>query len=270
MIKSIFSLALFTLFILSCNSNSGSVSEFENLVNEGQFEMAYQYTMEHPDEILDNKALLEVGKWYNEQTKFQESGEIFRRLLNQDQNDVICKLLLANNYRETTRYNEALALYSSIANIDSLKLFVLPERARLYSQIQEFQKASVDIELAKAIEPKYFAIPLAEGMLLYAQGEQELALDMLEQAETLNPGVSSEASLYAGVMLMNMGINLDAMHKFTTAIEIGKNINLGYAYINRGICQLNLTDTTFACDDFKAALEYMPEEAQTYRDKYCN
>jgi tetratricopeptide (TPR) repeat protein len=140
----------------------------------------------------------------------------------------------------------------------------------LYIRLQEFEKAKVDIAEAKNLQPKYFANFLADGLLSYSEGDLEQALDLFEIAEDLDPGMSAEASLYAGYVLIESRINLDAMDKFSRAIEVSNNINKGYAFINRGVCQINLYDTIFACKDWDSAMYYMPDQAKTYIDKYCS
>ena len=269
--KNIIATYLIPLVLLasSCGSETAVETEFEVLIKNNQHEQALDYWRQHPEEKYKGNSLLELGKYYNERVNFDVSGEIFRSLIEQDPENSIAQLLLANNYRETKGYNAAINIYNKLVDIDSLRIFVLPERARLYVLLNEFDKAEQDIGIARSIEANYFAVFLADGLLKFAEGKNEVALDMFERAEDLDPGVSSEAALYAGVMLLNMGINLDALGKFTSAIETGKNINMGYAYINRGISQINLLDTAFACDDWEMAKNYMPEEAESYITQFC-
>ncbi len=176
---------------------------------------------------------------------------------------------MADVYRELTEYNSALPIYNELAQLDSIRFIVLPERARLYTHLNEFSKAEKDIMEAKSLQPKYYASFLADGLLQYARGDLEHALDLFEIAENLDPGLSAEASLFAGYILVKSNINLDAMNKFARAIEIGRNINKGYAFINRGICQINLFDTVYACTDWDSAMAYMPEQAASYKEKFC-
>ena len=105
--------------------------------------------------------------------------------------------------------------------------------------------------------------------LQYSQGRQQEALDLFDVAINLDPGVSSEAALNAGFILLRNNLNYDALGNFTKALDVGKNINKGYAFVNRGVCQLNLMDTSYACADFDSAMHYMPDKAKWYVDEYC-
>ncbi len=213
--------------------------------------------------------MLSVAKFFSEKVAYQISIPLLQKITSIYPENTAAKLLLANNLRETQDYNTSLALYNELVNVDSIEFVVLPERARLYIALQEFDQAELDIQRARGLQPKYFAVFLADGLLQYAQGRQQEALDLFDVAINLDPGVSSEASLNAGFILLRNNLNYDALGNFTKAISIGKNINKGYAFVNRGVCQLNLQDTAFACNDFDSAMHYMPNETQWYVDKFC-
>ena len=241
----------------------------KGLVKDRQYMKAAAWLDENPTAEVDPMDMLDVARYHREQVDYDKARKILERLLSQDSLNVPARLLYADVLREQTEYNPALAIYNELAVIDSIRFAVLPERARLYTSLQEFKKAEADVMEAKSLQPKYYASFLADGLLQYAQGDIEHALDLFEIAENLDPGLSAEASLYAGVILLGSNVNHDARFKFDRAVEVGRNINKGYAFINRGICQMNITDTAFACEDFDSALTYMPEQARSYIDKYC-
>lgn len=259
-------LAICISVLFSCNNESGS----KNSANKNS--VSYRSVANgilNGDSEVDVKEIVRIGQFFSERANYETSIPLFRKALEKDPQNLTGKLLLANNLRQTGEYNEPLQIYNELVQIDSIEFIVLPERARLYTHLTEFEKATIDIEKARGIEPKYFAIFLADGLLQYAQGRQQEALDLFDIAIELDPGVSSEAHLYAGYILLNNKLNYDALGKFTKAIEIGKNINIGYAFINRGVSQINLQDTAFACVDWDSGAYYMPQEAKKYIDQYC-
>lgn len=254
--------------LMACGDSVKDVSIRDHLEN-GEFKMASQLIFESEKGKLAPKDVLQTAQYFSERTAYNVSIPLFELLLEIDPENAFGKLLLANNLRQEKKYNDAVLLYDEVVQHDSLRFIVLPERARLYIHLNEFDKARADIAEAKNLQPKYFASYLAEGLLEYAHGRQQEALDLFDIAEELDPGVSAEASLYAGFIMVNNNINYDALSKFTRAISIGKNIDKGFAFINRGVCQINLRDTGFACQDWDSALHYMPEEAGKYLKEYC-
>lgn len=243
--------------------------ELKELIEQKKFVKAAEWINTHPEVQIEGQTILPVARAFSEQTKYDKSIPLLKRIVGSDSSIVVAWLLLANNYRDEQNFNEALKIYNDLATIDSVKFLVLPERSRLFTLIGDFERSRQDINAARARQPKYFAIYLADGMLNYAQGDFEKALELFEKTIKLDPGVSAEAALYSGYVLLSSNINLQAMHKFTEAIENGKNINKGYAFINRGVCQFNLADTIFACNDWDSAMSYLPEQAKTYLDNYC-
>ena len=273
-LASILGLVVAVSFMSSCSQGGGALG---GLVEDHKFVSAGQWLKEHPEADPSVVDMLQVARYYRERVSddnYTRSKQILERILKKDPEYIPARLMLADVLREQTEYNEALKYYNELSEIDSIRFIVLPERARLYTALHEFNKAKADISEAKSIQPRYYASFLADGMLQYARGELEQALDLFEIAEELDPGLSAEASLYAGIVLLNSRINHDARFKFDRAIEIGRNINKGYAFINRGICQLNLTDSIYACQDFDSAMTYMSEQMKEqverdYIDKYC-
>jgi tetratricopeptide (TPR) repeat protein len=265
-IQRIFFLAFLAILMSACN---GSGDELNSLVEARQFTKAAKWIQENPDKKVNVNDMVHVARHYRERVNFEVAQSILEQVIKKDSGNVPGRLLLANVYREKSMYNEALVIYNQIVNIDSVRFIALPERARLYIHIGELEKAEKDIAEAKSIQPKYYATFLAEGLLHYTKGNTEESLDFFEIAESLDPGLSAEASLYAGFILLKNKLNYDAMGKFTRAIEVGRDINKGYAFVNRGVCQINIQDTAFACDDWDSALVYIPVEAQTYVDNYC-
>jgi tetratricopeptide (TPR) repeat protein len=265
-IQHIFLLVFSSIVLSACNNSS---DELSLLVGKGEFTKAAKWIQDNPDEQVNVNDMVDVARYYRVRVDFERSQSILEEVIKKDSGNVPGRLLLANVYREQSMYNEALVIYNQLVVIDSIRFIVLPERSRLYTHIDEMDKAKKDILESKSLQPKYYAVFLADGLFHYAKGDTENALDLFEIAESLDPGLSGEASLYAGYILLKNKLNYDAMGKFTRAIDVGRNINKGYAFINRGVCQINLTDTIFACNDWDSAMFYMPEEAKTYIDNYC-
>lgn len=254
--------------IVSCGGQSGQ-GELQDLIEDGKYKRAALWINSHADHEIPQDQIINVAHIFSERVDYTRSIPLLEILIEQHPENVPGRLLLANNQRELSNFNEALEMYNKLVLIDSVKFIVLPERARLYTHLSEYDKAKNDIDEAISLQPKYFASYLASGLNYYAQGDIEIALEYFETAEELDPGVSAEASLYAGYILLSSKINIEAMHKFAKAIEVGKNINKGYAFINRGVSQINLTDTAYACADWDSAMFYLPQDAQSYLEKYC-
>lgn len=260
--------AWIVIAMVSCGGQSDQ-GELQDFIEEGKYKRAALWINSHAELEIPYDQIIRVAHVFSERVDFTRSVPLLEILIEKYPDNVAGRLLLANNQRELSNFNEALELYNKLVLIDSVKFIVLPERARLYTHLSEYDKAKKDITDAIKIQPKYFASFLANGLLQYAQGDTEAALELFETAEELDPGVSAEASLYAGYILLSSNINIEAMHKFTEAIDIGKNINKGYAFINRGVSQINLTDTSYACADWDSAMFYMPQDAQSYLENYC-
>lgn len=256
-------------FLISCSGNENTADGIKDLLIEGQYKMAADLILQNEELNFEEIDMLEVARIFSEKTSFHISVPVLRSLIADYPESIPGKLMLANNLRQQEEYNEAMIIYDEIAQIDSIRFIVLPERARLYIHLEEMGKADKDIVEAKKLQPKYFANFLADGLLQYSQGRQQEALDLFEIAEDLDPGVSSEASLFAGFILLRNNVNYDALGKFTRAIDVGKNINVGEAYVNRGVCQINLQDTLAACLDWDSAYVYIPEKAKKYIEDYC-
>lgn len=253
----------------ACDPASRVNEEIGAMIEKKQFAEAARRISEEKQAVVDPVHVLKTAQFFSERTDYEKSTPLLEKLVETDTVNVLGRLLLGNNYRQQKKYNEALKIYDELAAIDSIRFIVLPERARVYIHLEETEKAAQDIAEAKGLQPKYFASFLADGLLQFSQGRRQEALDLFEIAENLDPGVSAEASLYAGYILLAGKVNYDALGKFTRAIENGKNINKGYAFINRGICQINLTDTNFACEDWDSAMTYLPGEAEKYLSLYC-
>jgi tetratricopeptide (TPR) repeat protein len=281
--RKIIGLCLVMLISMSCQEGEkSSPTEVNSLIEEGRFIKAAEELLKIPAladgkqaqkqeiEKIDIEALFKTAQFFSESGQSEKAVELLEKLVAADPENIAGRLLLANNLRNSKQDdNRVIQLYNELADIDSVRFIVLPERARLYIRLDEFKRAESDISEGKSLQPKYFANFLADGLLQYSQGYMDQALDLFEIAENLDPGVSAEASLFAGYILLSNNLNYDALGKFTRAIDVGKNINKGYAYINRGVCQINLQDTSFACHDWDSAFKYMPNDAKRYIDDYC-
>jgi len=268
--RNILKIILLTIpFVISCWGNPSNNDGVSEMINDGRYKAAADLILQNGEINLKESNVMNVALFFSERAAYHVSIPLLRVLLVKYPENASAKLLLANNLRQQKEFNEALAIYNEIVQIDSIRFVVLPERARLFTHLEEFPKAENDIAEAKMLQPKYFASFLADGLLQYAQGRQQEALDLFDIAEDLDPGFSSESSLNAGYILLKNSLNYDAIGKFTRAIEVHKNINVGYAFINRGVCQINMQDTVFACQDWDSGYYYMPEQAKTYIDNYC-
>ncbi|HAW53252.1 MAG TPA: hypothetical protein DCX54_13140 [Flavobacteriales bacterium] len=255
-----------SILLLSCGNSD---NELSSLVEKRAYTKALQWIKDNPEKPVNVNDMIHVARHFRERVNFEIAQPILEEVIKRDSGNVPGRLLLADVYREQSMFNEALALYNKIVDIDSVRFIVLAERSRLYTHIGESEKAERDIVESKSMQPKYYATFLADGLLQYSKGDTEHALDLFEIAESLDPGLSAEASYYAGYILLKNKSNYDAMGKFTRAIEVGRNINKGHAFINRGVCQINIQDSAFACIDWDSAMAYAPVEAQTYLDNYC-
>lgn len=269
-VKHVYLASAVLLLTLSCQFTESNEPTLTEYVEKGDFNKASEIILKSDKDEINEMDIVKAARFFSEKVNYTKSNQILEKLAEKNPESFTGRLLLANNLRFTREDdNKAMAIYDELATIDSVRFIVLPERARMYILLNETDKARADIDEAKGLQPKYFAVFLAEGLLYYSQGELEQALDQFEVAENLDPGVSAEASLYAGYILLKSNLNYDALGKFTKAIDVRKNINVAYAFINRGVCQINLQDTMFACRDWDSASHYLPEQAKTYIEKYC-
>jgi len=157
---------------ISCGTDGNTDSNsIDTMIGQGYFKRVAERIMNHPDEVVTEKQFLATASVFSERTDFENSVPLLELMVEKYPESIPGRRLLANNYREQGKYNEALPIYNTLVDIDSVKFIMLPDRARLYVQLQEFDKAKADVLEAKKLEPNYFAVYLADGLLQYSQGD---------------------------------------------------------------------------------------------------
>lgn len=111
-------------------------------------------------------------------------------------------------------------------------------------------------EIMFAIEDGQIAMPeLAYQRIgiaaMYLEDYQN-ALDNMDKAETLSPGLEGNA-YYRGVCLLALDRSQEAVQAFTDSIDQGYLTQ--FCYYNRGVCRVELEDYETALADMELALE---------------
>ena len=158
------------VFMACSSSENNENSESATLSSSGHNKTMAMNMIKDSANQYSEEEMMNVAKFFSEKVAYHISIPLFQKIISKYPNNTTAKLLLANNLRETQEYNTAISLYNELVTIDSIEFIVLPERARLYVALQEFDKAEVDIERARGLQPKYFAVFLADGLLTVFAG----------------------------------------------------------------------------------------------------
>jgi tetratricopeptide (TPR) repeat protein len=134
-------------------------------------------------------------------------------------------------------------------------------RAVAFSNLEQFEKALSDFDVAIAVNP-HWALPLAgRGAAHVALGDSSAAIDDFDKAIHLEPG---EAALYAnrGQLHHQRGELVTAKQDLDAAVRLDPD--LVAARFNRGVLLYALGKNEEAIEDFTRAIAVDPMEAPPY------
>ena len=175
--------------------------------------------------------------------------------------------ILGKDAMDNNKYSLAINYYSSALELkneynDAYVEYIYNDRGTCYSDIEKYQQASLDYDMAIKLNPEYSLPYINKGNLSFDSGKYEEALDLYNKALKLNP---SQPIAYSnrGSVKGRLGYDVkDQISDYNKAIELDPEY--AGAYYNRGSLKIDLKDYKGAIADFNKTIELDSEYWQAY------
>lgn len=162
--------------------------------------------------VLLGKALLKKGEPAAAEVTFDEALR-----LGVDRSEVAVHL--AQAYLEQGKYEQLLERLNAAGLPQQVKLELLVLRGNAQSELADFRAAARTYDEARAIDPRFLPLILAEAMFALQQGDRTKAAAMAEQAIAVAPGDARSWNVKASVA-HSMGDTQAALAGYGKALDL--------------------------------------------------
>lgn len=231
-----------------------------------------------------------LGQMHQYQGDLGKAEIEFKKAIEADKTNIDSHFHLANIYRETERYTEAIEQYEAILNLDDKYSDAYFGLGRTYYKMEENDKAISEFEKALNLTNRFQQYFYYAGLAYYKKGDLEKAQSAFEKAAHLEISdaepvyylgrILSEEKLYdesveyfekaiqlndkKAEYFYHYGWLLEKQEKYGEAIEMFDKalaLNKKYAevYLRKGITLRALNKYLLAIKNFKLAQKYNPE-----------
>jgi tetratricopeptide (TPR) repeat protein len=123
--------------------------------------------------------LVSMGVAYEQMRDFASAADVFKRALELKPDNVQIKQALAQDLLYSEQYDEALKLYTELAEADPKDSRAPVRLSEIYRQKKMFDKARAELVKAKALDPENLEVLYDEVILLEAEGKSEESITRL-------------------------------------------------------------------------------------------
>ena len=123
--------------------------------------------------------LVSLGVAYEQMRDFPAAADVFRHALELKPDNVQIKQALAQDLLYSEQYDEALKLYTELAESDPKDSKASVRLSEIYRQKKMFDKARAELVKAKALDPENLEVLYDEVILLEAEGKSVEAITRL-------------------------------------------------------------------------------------------
>jgi tetratricopeptide (TPR) repeat protein len=217
---------------------------------KGQAEMLKRVTDKSPNA----GSLAALGAAYQQMRDFASAAEVFSRALSLKPDNTQIKGALAQNLLWSGKYDEALKLYTELAEAEPKDPQAHLRMSQIYRQKKEFDKSRAALAKARELDRDGIEIRYEEVDLLESEGKGEEAITVLRRIldetakKSYNPGEKSSRTL---LLERLAGLYRDA-HQYPKAIEALRQI-AEFDPSAGGRVSANIVETYRAAKDFPAA-----------------
>ncbi|MBK6772492.1 MAG: tetratricopeptide repeat protein [Ignavibacteria bacterium] len=163
-----------------------------------------------------------------------------------------------------TNDQKKIEFYSKAIELNPNYALAFHNRANVYNDLKEMNKALIDYNKAIALNPEYANSYNNRGTAYERLGETEKAIADYNKAIELNPNLTN-AYNNRGIILDKLNINDKAILDYNKAIEL--NPSNAKAYINRGNFLFKMNEKEKAIIDYNNAIDLNPYYAEAYSNR---
>jgi tetratricopeptide (TPR) repeat protein len=223
------------------------------------------------DKRPDVNTFARLAGFYENMRDFADAAEAWKKAipLAQDAEQQKLRMQLGLDLVAARKYDEALALYSSLQKDDPKDVDIPWQLTEIYRQKGQFDKAQEQLAKAKQLDPGNLDVRYSEVNLLDAQGRTEAAINtlnsMLEDTLKSNPSDADKAR--RALLYERLGTLYRSANKVDQAVNAFRQIPPGDAESvcgSPGCAWVEVIDTYLNGHNLKAALQ----EADAAKKKF--
>lgn len=171
-------------------------------------------------------------------------------------------------FSDLQEHDKALADFNFlIEKIPNVFPDVYVERGLVYSSIQKFELAINDYSVALEIENDHLLAYIQRGYCFFEVAQFDKAIQDLDKALQIDPKNKHALYIRGSIYVYDLENDQLAVNDFTRLLEVDPT---NYAaYLDRGNAYLNLNMDKKACKDYKIALKNGIEGAEEAINEYC-
>lgn len=238
----------------------GFYSEGAAAQDRNDFQQAIRfYTAVIDKDTYHAKALFNRALCYIEQGKYYLAAQDFQKYLDIEPNDKAALEMYGNMAFLNGKLDLAIYQYSLLLELETNPV-VLLNRALAYFQNKQMEKARVDFENLKTLQPDNALIYNYLGEISAVGDNYELAFENFKKALELDGSDAVILNNY-GRYLAKAGNYQEAMTQFDKAIKIAPQSAL---FTNRALAELEMDNLEKARTDAQTAIDLDFKNAQAY------
>jgi tetratricopeptide (TPR) repeat protein len=246
--------------------NEYALSGLAQLYSEaGDSENALATWRKLADKDPSTPALRALARAYEEAHDYKGAAETLRRALEMSPRDPELKVALAENLLLSDQVDEALKLYTELAESDPHNAKLQLRLSQIYREKRDFAKAHEAADRARQLDPANLDIRYNEVNLLAAEGKTSEAIarlkDMLSSAPKKS-GADGDVG-YRAVLLERLGILYRSNEQYPEALDAFRKIaQIDPDTGSRASAQI--IETCREAKDFKGALAEADSATQKF------
>ena len=223
------------------------------------------------DKRPDVNTFARLAGFYENMRDFADAAEAWKKAipLAQDAEQQKLKMQLGLDLVAARKYDEALALYSSLQKEDPKDVDIPWQLTEIYRQKGQFDKAHEQLDKAKQLDPGNLDVRYSEVNLLDAEGRTDAAISTLNSIleDTLKSNPTDADKARRALLYERLGTLYRSSNKTDQAVNAFRQIPSGDA---EGVCgspgcaAVEIIDTYLNGHNLKAALQ----EAEAAKKKF--
>lgn len=163
-----------------------------------------------------------------------------------------------------TNDQKKIEFYTKAIELNPNYALAYHNRANVYNELKERQKALTDYNKAIELNPDYANSYNNRGTVYEKLGETDKAIADYNKAIEINPNLANGYN-NRGIIFDKLNINDKALYDYNKAIEL--NPNNAKAYINRGNFLYKINEKDKALIDYNYAIDLNPYYAEAYSNR---
>ena len=187
---------------------------------KNEIEMLRRVTDKSPN------VLASLGVAYEQARDFASAADVFRRALELKPDNVQLKQALAQDLLWSEQYDEALKLYTELAETDPKDARAPVRLSEIYRQKKMFDKARAALAKAKELDPDSLEVRYDEVILLEAEGKNDEAITRLRAVldESVKKSYTTQERESRIMLLDKLAALYREAHQYPKAVETLRQI----------------------------------------------